>query len=69
VGDVSVKTERYVCMITVNGGGKWKRTILRASDFKGETSGMPLKSFADGKALVFEAEEQTEFSVTNLLWL
>lgn len=70
VGDVEKEAERYTHAIEVKGGGKWKRVILKASDFKGEHSGMPLKSFAEGRALVFDCEhEEIEFAVNNILWL
>ena len=70
VGDVERESERYTCFIPVKKGGKWKRIILKAGDFKGEKSGMPLPSFADGRALVFDCdEEETEFAITNILWL
>lgn len=69
-GDMELESERYSCAVEIKGGGKWKRMILQASAFKGEKSGMPLKNFHDGKALLFDCEdEQTEFSITNILWL
>ena len=70
VGDVSRETERYSCIVPVVGGGKWKRIILRAADFKGENCGEPLGNFCEGRALVFDCiQEETEFAVTNILWL
>ena len=70
VGDVERESERYTCLIPVKKGGKWKRIILKAGDFKGEKSGMPLQNFAEGRALVFDCdEEETEFAITNILWL
>ena len=70
VGDVSHDAERYTANVFVKGGGKWKRIVLKAGDFKGENTGMPLKNFADGKALLFDCEEEdVEFAVTNILWL
>ena len=69
VGDVERQNEKYVCSTFVTGGGKWKRIILKPSDFKGENSGMPLKNFFDGKALTFDSEEEVEFAITNILWL
>ena len=62
--------ERYVCQVDVKGGGKWKRIILKAADFKAETNGRSLKSFIDGSALSFHcAGEEKEYAVTNILWL
>ena len=70
VGDVEQEIERYTCLIPVKKGGKWKRIILKAGDFKGENSGMALPSFEKGRALVFDCnEEETEFAVINILWL
>lgn len=60
----------YVCTVPVKGGGKWKRVILKAGDFKGGEYGYPLENFCDGSALVFDcADEEQEFGVTNILWL
>lgn len=62
--------ERYLCHVDVKGGGKWKRIILKAADFKAETNGRSLKSFIDGSGLSFDcAGEESEFAVTNILWL
>ena len=70
VADVEKQEERYTCTVEVRGGGKWKRIILRAADFKGEISGAPLQNFRDGSALVFDCYgEESEFSITNILWL
>jgi hypothetical protein len=70
VGEVGRDFERYVCEFEIKGGGKWKRIILKAGDCKGEISGMPLKSFMDGKSLAFGCDEiGAEYSVTNILWL
>ncbi|MBR4943246.1 MAG: dienelactone hydrolase family protein [Clostridia bacterium] len=70
VADVESEEECYQCVISIKGGGKWKRIILKAGDFKGETYGAPLQNFNDGSALVFDcAGEETEFAVTNILWL
>ena len=70
VADAEKEEERYTCVIDVKGGGKWKRNILRAADFKGEISGMPLQNFFDGSALSFDcAGEEREFAITNILWL
>ena len=70
VADAEKAKERYTCLVNVKGGGKWKRIILRAADFKGEVSGMPLQNFFDGSALVFDCvEDEKEFAITNILWL
>ena len=43
---------------------------LQPGDLKGESTGSPLKSFADGQALLFDCEdEENEYAVTNILWL
>ncbi len=69
-GEVGKDFERYVCSFIVKGGGKWKRIILKAGDFKGEISGVPLKNFFDGKSLAFGCDnENVEYAVTNILWL
>lgn len=68
--DVDKGDEKYTCLVDVRGGGKWKRIVLRAGDFKGEDYGAPLQNFHDGSALSFDcADEEQEFSVTNILWL
>jgi hypothetical protein len=68
--DVSGEDERYTCEIEVRGGGKWKRTILKPTDFKGEKYGIPLKKFNKGSALVFACGgEEKEYAITNILWL
>ncbi len=70
VGDMERESERYLCSMKIAGGGKWKRIILKAGDFKGCNCGRQLKNFSDGKALVFDCEkEETEFAITNILWL
>ena len=70
VADVETEEECYTCEVSVKGGGKWKRIILKAADFKGETYGAPLQNFYNGSALVFDcAEEEKEFAVTNILWI
>ncbi len=70
IADVERVTERYVCFVDVRGGGKWKRTILSAADFKGARYGASLKNFRYGSALSFAcADEEKEFSVTNIVWL
>ena len=68
--DTEKGDEKYTCLVDVRGGGKWKRIILRAGDFKGEDYGTPLSNFHEGSALSFDcAGEENEFSVTNILWL
>jgi dienelactone hydrolase len=70
VGDVESESERYACITEIRGGGKWKRVILKAADFKGEICNKPLQSFALGQALTFESvNDEAEFAVTNILWL
>lgn len=69
VADVEKGEETYTCAFFVKGGGKWKRVIFNAGEFKAE-SGAPLRSFQQGSALSFDCfEEEKEFSVTNILWL
>ncbi|MBQ9730045.1 MAG: hypothetical protein IJV80_04445 [Clostridia bacterium] len=74
--NVSIEAEEegllqtYDCRMQIKGGGKWKRIILKPDEFKEKQSGVPLETFAQGNALSFRAEdEETEFSVTNILWL
>lgn len=70
VGDIREEEERFTCVVPIKGGGKWKRQILRAEDFKSETTGSPLVSFTQANALLFCCDgEEKEFSITNLLWL
>ena len=70
VADLDKGETTYTCIVDVRGGGKWKRMILRAADFKDERTGRSLENFKKGSALVFDcAEEKKEFSVTNILWL
>ncbi len=70
VADVDRITERYSCLVSVRGGGKWKRIVLKAADFKGESYGAPLQNFVNGSALSFDCDgEEQEFSITNILWL
>ena len=70
VADMETDVERYVCKVEVRGGGKWKRNVLKAADFKSEYSGMALRNFSQGSALSFDcADEEKEFSITNILWL
>lgn len=70
VADVEKDAERFSCHVDVKGGGKWKRIILKAADFKGDVCNTPLENFRDGRALLFSCDnEDVEFSVTNILWL
>ena len=70
IADEENRMERFVCMVSVKGGGKWKRMILKANEFKNEAVGAPLKSFSEGQALLFDCEdEENEYAVTNILWL
>jgi hypothetical protein len=70
LADVQLKAQRYVCKVDVAGGGKWKRIILSANDFKSENIGAPLANFSEGRALLFDCEdEENEYAVTNILWL
>ncbi len=70
VGEVGKDFERYTCSFMVKGGGKWKRIVLKAGDFKGEISGAPLKNFLDGKSLAFGCDnKEVEYSINNILWL
>ncbi len=70
VADMEQGTEKYTCNALVKGGGKWKRVILRAADFKSESYGKPLTNFCSGSALSFAcANEEEEFAVTNILWI
>ena len=68
--ELNTEDECYVCDVDVKGGGKWKRIILHAADFKGEKWGRSLPNFCMGSALVFHcAGDEQEFAVTNILWL
>ncbi len=70
VVDIEKRSDKYLCTVAIKGGGKWKRIILRAADFKGEGSGKPLSNFLDGSALSFDCDgEEQEFAITNILWL
>lgn len=70
IADENNGTQRFSCFVIVKGGGKWKRIILQAGEFKGEESGSPLGSFSEGQALLFDCEdEENEYAVTNILWL
>jgi dienelactone hydrolase len=69
-GDMEHDFEQYTHVLDVKGGGKWKRIILKAADFKGENSGMPLRNFYEGSALTFDCDdERAEYAITNILWL
>lgn len=60
----------YSVIVPVAGGGKWKRTILRAEEFKEEATGAPLKSFSQGIAIVIRPEnENVKVPAANVLWL
>ncbi|MBR2903210.1 MAG: hypothetical protein IKC37_01040 [Clostridia bacterium] len=62
--------ERFSCICSVKGGGKWKRIVLTSAEFKGEESGASLERFSDGWALLFDCEsEENDIMVTNILWL
>ncbi len=70
IADVESSAERYVYGLEVKGGGKWKRVVLRAADFKGESYGVPLQNFFEGKSISFDCVgEEEEFAITNILWL
>ncbi|MDD6996122.1 MAG: hypothetical protein SPH68_07725 [Candidatus Borkfalkiaceae bacterium] len=60
----------YSAVVPVSGGGKWKRIILRAEEFKDEATGAPLKSFSRGIAIVIRPEnEKVKVLAANVLWL
>ncbi|MBR2022910.1 MAG: dienelactone hydrolase family protein [Clostridia bacterium] len=70
VGDMQAEFESYVYETPIKCGGKWKRVIVKAGDFKSETTGMPLKSFTAGRAITFDClNDDTKFAITNILWL
>ena len=69
VGDIRAEEERFVANAFIKGGGKWKRVVLSPSDFKSVETGMSLKSFSLASALVFDGEENKEFSITQVVWL
>ena len=70
VAEESGEVEQYSCRVPVKGGGKWKRIILEAKDFKSATYGRPLSAFSQGSALAFHSEiEENEYAITNVLWL
>lgn len=50
-------------------GGKWKRIVLKAEDFKDSKTGAPLSAFSLGRALSFEGLDDTKTLVTNIIWL
>jgi cephalosporin-C deacetylase-like acetyl esterase len=69
-GDIREEEEKFTCIVPIKGGGKWKRQLLRAEDFKSDKTGFSLESFTKANALVFCCDgEEREFSITNLLWL
>ncbi len=60
----------YSVVVPIAGGGKWKRTVLRAGEFKDERTGASLESFAKGAALVIRPEsEDCPVPAANVLWL
>ena len=60
----------YSAIVPVAGGGKWKRTVLRAEELKDERTGKSLESFSKGIALVVRPEsEDCPVPVANVLWL
>ena len=62
--------ERYTCFVDIKGGGKWKRIVLNASEFKGELCGKFLSCYSNGRALTFVCEnDDIEYAVTNIIWL
>ncbi|MBQ8295359.1 MAG: dienelactone hydrolase family protein [Clostridia bacterium] len=71
IADVDMESERYSCAVDVCGGGKWKRIVLRAAEFKSESGGLALENFHKGRALFFDSgeSEEYEFAITNILWL
>ena len=69
VGDIREDEERFVCSTFIKGGGKWKRVLLNPSDFKSEVTGKSLPSFSAASALVFDGEDNKEFSIAHVLWL
>lgn len=69
-GEEQENFERYTYETEVKGGGKWKRIIVKAEEFKSEATGKPLKNFTLGKAVSFDSgSDETKFAVTNILWL
>lgn len=61
--------QEYRCELPINKGGKWKRIVLKAEDFKEEKTGAPLSAFPLGRALSFECLDDTKTLVTNIIWL
>ncbi len=59
----------YRCEVPVKKGGKWKRIVLKAEDFKYEKTGESLVAFSRGRALSFESVDETKTLVTNIIWL
>ena len=69
-GEEKENFERYTYETEIKGGGKWKRVIVKADEFKSENTGKSLKSFQLGKAVVFDSgKDETKFAITNILWL
>ncbi len=61
--------KKYSTTINVEGGGRWKRIIVKASECKDEEQATPLASFSEGMALSFTSESDEEYTITNILWL
>lgn len=61
--------QEYRCELPISKGGKWKRIVLKAEDFKEEKTGAPLSAFSLGRALSFECLDDTKTLVTNIIWL
>lgn len=60
----------YSAIVPVAGGGKWKRTVLRAEELKDESTGKSLESFSKGIAIVIRPEnEDCPVLAANVLWL
>ena len=69
-GEGQENFERYTYETEITGGGKWKRIILKAEEFKSDITGKSLKSFVSGNCIIFDCgQEETKFAVTNMLWL
>ena len=61
---------QYSVVVPVSGGGKWKRVLLRAEEFKDEATGAPLNSFSQGLAIVIRpVNENIKVLAANVLWL
>lgn len=68
--DSQANVEKYTYETEIKGGGKWKRIIVKAGDFKCDNTGMPLKSFDEGRAITFDClQDEIKFAITNILWL